>query len=250
MKVIAIGFCLGIIQAAILFSGCTSNPEILTASEIYSRFQDAYQNLSTYSYSISGIEDVHNTTAPMPAYPISISQTGSIDLINKNALTNFSGTPSSSYLNKDLYYLVNSTLYSGTLHINHTWTWRVTDEFQMDSYWYILSVLDAFLLLSHNATITRLPESTIQNTPCYVLNISIDISSINRNAVPYATGGNITEIHIIFYLDQESYLLLQVRQQTIMDLSYMNPGATMTDDLTITFSGYNEPLTIQPPVMR
>jgi hypothetical protein len=235
-------------------TGCTSE-NTTTAKEIVTHTLQALRNVTTYQFSAN--ESINatilNQTASSATSQLTVSQeTGSVDIPPRKITFNTTSTTNKDQTIHGVFYYINGTIYIGN-NTNGNLVWQNTTGYNGTIGWSSWSLLDHEKSTLENMTnppaqyssltFTRKPDTTIANTPCYVISYIIDLNQTSQGSI-YSTHQNHT-----YYIAKNTYNILKHRVDAITAMSASaSPTATYaTFSENFTYTNYNLPVTITVP---
>lgn len=256
---------------SLILTGCTTTqPEQTpTAQEIAQRTIQALTNITSYRFE-AHTNSNHTWSNNTKAVTERTTETrhGATNITAKAITFNQTSTSTITPTTRYIYYLVNQTIYIGN-ETTGTIIWENTSDTNPSQYWTAWSFLTndalalngtSFVTATHqNITLTRQPDTTYHNTPCYVLTFPLNTTTSSNITTP---KGNYSGWSLHTYLiDKNTYhiLLHRITGETFETGTYtfspsyipftatrfLNEGET-----TITYTDYNTTITITPPITR
>ncbi len=240
------------------FSGCIANNA--TAAQIKANTLQTAEDITSYTFTMDMTSTV---TINQEQTSSTTTSTGTADITTQQLTmqTTIESTGISEATATYTYYLIDNIFYTKTSY-SDTNTWTKIDLTDSNTDWqnqwnnYDQMAMQKQLL--ENSDVTKLPDQTINGHDCYVLQIdatleelmnllSDQLGSTTTQVEQYLSSDYIDDIHIKLYIDKNTQYIIKIYETLTMDLNMMGYQMTTNTDITLYFSNYNQPITIELP---
>ena len=237
MKIWDIVVISGVIGLMIL-SGCTTPSDKLGGVEdIKTNAIEAAANVNSYTYTMTT-----STTDPTDdnGELATVTATGAIDITNGKIMTESTIPGTAGAADTTSYvYIIDNVMYSGTETGGIT-TWTKSNVTDLSSY----DQVESQTKLMEYPNIERKNDETVEGVDCYVLEIIPDLDNPSLLPEEYASLGEmLTEFEVKQWIAKDTYY----QKKTYMKMTINMFGMSVTSEVTMIVSNYNEPVTIELP---
>jgi len=238
-----------LIISLLLLSGCTSLDGV-TAQAIKTNMLQAYQNVSTYSFSIS----ITMQTDMSAGGSFEIEGNGEVDLVNEKLM--MEQTMSMDLMNigsvTTSTYIIDRIIYTGTDMFDIS-QWKKQNISNATQSWRSYDQMQTHIQLLGSSTVERASDEEKNGISCYVLHVQPDSTTLfdvlqttseDSSTTPqldYAEA--IQEFTVKQWIAKDTNLPVKV----LLTMTIETDTATIDYTTEMTLSAYNEPVTIELP---
>jgi hypothetical protein len=238
--------------------------DTISAAQIKSSTLQAASNITSYRFTME-METKTTTSASLTgasSYTSTFTGTGEVDVSNQKLMmqATISMSMGTTMTMNALYYFLDKAMYMNMDYAGMN-QWIKTNMSTNISLWNTYNQLQSQIALLQQAKVEKLPDETINGVPCYVLKITPDITalltsitnqqgiSLSQTQIPISSDliktytDMIKSCTVKLWTAKDTNYIMQVNEQITMDMNIMS----MVMSMTIHFTDYNIPLTIELP---
>ncbi len=242
--------------------------DTISAAQIKSSTLQAASNITSYRFTME-METKTTTSASLTgasSYTATFTGTGEVDVSNQKLMmqATINMSMGTTMTINALYYFLDNAMYMKMDYAGMN-QWIKTNMSTNISLWNTCSQLQGQIALLQQATVEKLPDETINGVPCYVLKITPDVTALltlfmnqqgmgsSQTQIPISSDliktytDMIKSCTVKLWTAKETHYIMQINEEITMDMSTMGYSTSMIMSMTIHFTDYNIPLTIELP---